>query len=364
MLTRFYVDNFRCFVNFEYHPGRKQLILGGNGSGKSSLVDALLRVKLFLLLGDKADDVFLSFDRTRWLDQPRQTFEIEAELNAGRYLYRLVIEPWGDPSRPRVVEETVTFDGKSIFDFNAGEVHLFNDRFEQKVSYPFDWHRSALATINPRKENQTLIRFKEWCGRIFAFRLNPFSMTARAEQEDLYPSVDLSNFAAWYRHLIQAYPKENAAFLDSLRSVLDGFSHLDLQFFGENLRLLLCEFAQPNGSELKFGFHQLSDGQRCLICLYAVLHFIAAKGGVVILDEPDNFVSLREIQPWLMKMSDSVGQIIIVSHHPELINQWAPSGGVQLVRDGTAPVRVEEFRSNQESNLTPAELIARGWERE
>ncbi|HEV2963758.1 MAG TPA: AAA family ATPase, partial [Candidatus Angelobacter sp.] len=42
MLTRISIDNFRCFVNFEYRPAQKQLILGANGSGKSSLLDALL----------------------------------------------------------------------------------------------------------------------------------------------------------------------------------------------------------------------------------------------------------------------------------------------------------------------------------
>jgi predicted ATPase len=36
MLTRLYIDNFRCFVKFEYRPARTQLILGANGSGKSS----------------------------------------------------------------------------------------------------------------------------------------------------------------------------------------------------------------------------------------------------------------------------------------------------------------------------------------
>jgi hypothetical protein len=112
----------------------------------------------------------------------------------------------------------------------------------------------------------------------------------------------------------------------------------------------------------------LSDGQRCLICLYTILHFVLAKGSTVILDEPDNFVSLREIQPWLMRASDMVeeghGQIILISHHPELINQWAPGCGVQFVRDPLGPVRVEEFRGEPNSHLSPAELVARGWERE
>jgi len=116
---------------------------------------------------------------------------------------------------------------------------------------------------------------------------------------------------------------------------------------------------------LAFNFGELSEGQRCLICLYAILHFVLAKGHTVILDEPDNFISLREIQPWLMAAEDAVedsgGQVLIISHHPEIINQWATSGGVQFVRDGFGLARVEDFRHEPDYGLEPAELVARGW---
>ncbi|HMC58460.1 MAG TPA: hypothetical protein VKJ01_04645 [Candidatus Solibacter sp.] len=38
MLKRVYIDNYRAFVNFELALGQQQLILGLNGSGKSSLL--------------------------------------------------------------------------------------------------------------------------------------------------------------------------------------------------------------------------------------------------------------------------------------------------------------------------------------
>jgi len=47
MLTRIYVDNFRCLVNFEFKPGGKHLLFGRNGSGKSSFLDALLLTRQF-----------------------------------------------------------------------------------------------------------------------------------------------------------------------------------------------------------------------------------------------------------------------------------------------------------------------------
>ena len=53
---------------------------------------------------------------------------------------------------------------------------------------------------------------------------------------------------------------------------------------------LAAEFGPTDGKTTKFYFNELSDGQRCLISLYTVLHFVLSKGGTVLLDEPDNFL--------------------------------------------------------------------------
>jgi len=192
-------------------------------------------------------------------------------------------------------------------------------------------------------------------------------MGSRADGENLHPNVDLSNVAAWYRHLVQADPEQSDAMRNSLRESLDGFSLLRFEPVGENVSLLASEFTK-NGGKTKVYFNELSDGQRCLVCLYLILHFVLAKGSTVVIDEPDNFISLREIQPWLMAVADTVeegpGQILLISHHPEAINQWAPRNGVQFVREGAGPVRVQEFRGDPDACISPAELIARGWERE
>ncbi len=134
---------------------------------------------------------------------------------------------------------------------------------------------------------------------------------------------------------------------------------------GENFRILYAEFLR-DGKSIRISFAQLSDGQRCLICLYAILHFVVAKGETVIIDEPDNFISLREIQPWLMSIEEMAdnndGQVILISHHPEILNQWAGPYGVQFIRDGAGAVRVEKFKGDPGSALTVAELVARGWD--
>lgn len=364
MLTRLYIDNFRCFEKFEYRPARKQLILGGNGSGKSTLVEALIRLRSFVVDGDRTDGLSSLSQRTRWLHQSLQTFEIDAVLDGESYGYRLGLESRGTP-RTQVQWETLERNGTPIFEFKTGEVH-FREDSGREVTYPFDRSRSALATIRPEGDTRSLLRFREWFSRLYCFVIDPFAMGDIAESEDLFPKVNLSNMAAWYRHLVHAYHEENAALLADLQIVLDGFSCLRLSAAGEDVQVLWAEFLQ-NGNRTRFGFNELSLGQRCLICLYAILHFVVAKGGTVIIDEPENFISLREIQPWLRAADDMAddhgGQVLLISHHPELINQWAPSYGVQFIRDGVGPVRVEKFRGDPESPLSASELVARGWER-
>ena len=367
MLTRIYIDNFRCFVNFEYRPARQQLILGANGAGKSSLLDALIFLRRVVLFGhDLKRRRILTF-RTRWMDLPTQTFEVEASVNGTVHIYRLVIDSYGSPRRARVQSESLKSNGKLIFRFEDGRVHLFDDQLQQEVAYPFDPHRSAIATISEARVNQSLAQFKQWLSQLVCIRINPFLMGHQAEREHDRPYFDLSNFAAWYRHLVLAQPEENAKLRESLRAALDDFAFLKLERAGEAY-LLLAEFARGKSAGVDLRFDELSDGQRCLISLYSILHFVLAKGWTAILDEPDNFVSLREIQPWLNAVADTIsesrGQIIIVSHHPELLDQWAASYGVRFVREGIGPVRVKKFQGMPDDPLPPSEIVARGWENE
>lgn len=82
MLARVYIDNFRSFQNFEFRPGAKQLLFGSNGSGKSSLLEAIRYLKSFVR-GES--NRFTQSTRTRWLNRPLQVIEVEALLDKKRF---------------------------------------------------------------------------------------------------------------------------------------------------------------------------------------------------------------------------------------------------------------------------------------
>jgi hypothetical protein len=293
---------------------------------------------------------------------------LEVALNGGTYSYVLVIELTGEPPQPRVQSETLEFDGKRILDLDSGRAKVYNEAFEL-VTLPLRLtsERSALAAFGQNIENRTLKQFIQWIEGLLSCRINPFAMKETAEGEVRHPEVDLSNVAAWYRYLDGSHPYDVPKLRESLSSAIEDFKSLRLEPREGTIERLVAEFSQNTAARFRFTFSELSDGQRSLICLYIILHFTIAKGRTVIIDEPENFITLPEIQPWLTAVTDSVeegnGQVFLISHHPELINQWAPSHGVQFVRDGIGAVRVEPFHGDPDSTLPPAELVARGWER-
>jgi len=373
MITRLFADNYRCLVNFECHLDSEQLILGPNGAGKSTLFDVLTTLRDFCALGQPSDDRFAGSTRTRWQDVPEQRFELDVRGNEGTYGFKLVVDSWGTPERPRVVEESVTFDGRPVFRFADGEVHLYNDRHEDKVQYPFDWHRSALATIMERKDNTKLTWFKRWLTGILCIRPDPWRMSGVASMEAKWPESTLSNFADWYRHLRQERgDDEHAEFTATMREVIEGFVGMRLEDAGDRKREIRVRMApmETNGAqgrEEEYFFEELSDGQRVLCGLYAVLHFSMENETTLCFDEPDNFIALREIQPWLQSITERAAetksQVLLVSHHPELLNRLAYRNGLLFERPSARCVTVRRFDDPAGTELSPAELIARGWER-
>lgn len=199
-------------------------------------------------------------------------------------------------------------------------------------------------------------------------------MGAEARKEEEVLEDDLTNFAAWYGHVIQEQTATLVQLQRSLQEIIDGFDSLDLRKIGRTARVLRAVFSNevagspPSRLPVEFDFSELSDGQRALIALYTVLHTLVLRGATICLDEPDNFLALAEIQPWLFELSDRIedveGQVILISHHPEIINLLAPGHGVLFSRTGIGPVRVETYRPDDIGKLTPSEQIARGWERE
>jgi predicted ATPase len=365
MLTRIYIDNFRCFVNFEYRPASKQLLIGANGSGKSSLLDAIRLLKQFLQGGENP---FTQSMRTRWQDKPLQVFEIEAVLDRRKYEYRVEIRFASKTGQMSVSLETLKVSGTNAFEFVNGKISFFPNDSTQATTLPMETTGSALHFS--KLSNSHVRRFVEWMESIHCFRIDayPGQMDESADREERHPDDELGNLAGWYRYSQAHHPNKNVEFLSAMKKALDGFQALRFSNDEDGVQRLRADFTVHQRERVNYSLSELSDGQRCLLGLYMILHFLIAKGHTVFIDEPDNFVSLREIQPWLLAIEsmveDQKGQLILASHHPELLNYWAARHGLRFFREENGHVRTEQFKTDPNGDLQPSELVARGLEGE
>ncbi len=371
VITRIYVHNFLCFVNFEIGLSRINLLLGPNGAGKSTIFHVLDRLVRFIVREGRVADLFPLRDVTRWetaTGSQVQHFAFEMkDKEGGIYQYTLNIEH--DPARRLswVREERLSWGGRPLLHVERGEARLYDDSHGEGPKFPMDWNQSGVGFLQEQYSPSKLTGFKEQLRRVFVLQMNPANMQTETLEEADFLQRDLSNFASWYRYQSQVNTGNMVVLFKRLADILPGFHSLKLKPAGE-AKILAVDFKPAGGKIFEIPFNALSDGQRALIVLYAIQAFLSDdQPATLCVDEPENFLALPEIQPWMDSMEDlsenSGHQLLIISHNPGLINFLAKDVGLWMERhQGTGPTRVKPIsRSQEDIGLPLSELIARGW---
>jgi len=365
MLKRIYINNFRCFSNFELETDAMNLFLGPNGVGKSTIFDVLRKLRHFINADEKIATLFSPQDLTHWDKSLKQAFELEIRGNGGIYKYELAIEHNEIRPSTRVHCERLWFDNKPLLNFEDGKARIFGDDHSEGPTYPFDSFNSLISSLPPRHDNTRLTWFRERMSRFIIVQLNPMMMPGTSNREESQLDVRAENFVSWYRHISQNQGT-TADIASDLKELMEGFRYFRFAKTGEEQHLLHLYFSKEKDGRdgIEYRFDKISDGQRALIALYSIIHHAKYQDYTLCIDEPENFLALPEIQPWLTRLwdlcSDSDLQALLISHHPEYINYLASSAGWWFYRGSNLPVRVKRITEDEEG-VPISELVARGW---
>ncbi len=364
MITRIYIDNYRCFTNFEVRPGRVNLLIGANGAGKSTLFEALANIVRLTVDGASVEDIFPGHTRTKWSSVTKQRFELEIEGEHGTYHYLLEIEHDVQLGRTTLLRESVKQADRTLFLYEKGKVELHENDGRPGMEFPFRGVRSFLPQLEERPENTLLTWFLSFLRGISLLKLDPTSIDAesRGESDSLHP--DGANFSAWYRHLALERTEDLPHLFERLRDSVDGFQSMKTVGMGKGQKRELVTTFQGDspGSKYEVGFDELSDGERAVVILYCLLIDVDGKAKTLLLDEPENFVGLKTVQPWLVEIADALrdeGQLFLVSHHPEVIDYLAADHSILLERHGGGHARVRLNPFDRDRGLKASELVAR-----
>ena len=203
MITRLYIDNFRTLVNFEVKFDQLNLLMGPNGSGKTSVFAVLRRLQQFNRGDGKIGSLFALRDLTRWQSQPIQRVELDVNLPEGEMRYVLVIEFSEGEEKCRIKEETLSEGKMPLFELKLDTVTLYRDNHSPGPTYHFVWTLSSLATIQARHDNKKLTAFRRLLNRMVIAAISPVQMETNTQDEAPALSPHMENFASWYRKLSQ-----------------------------------------------------------------------------------------------------------------------------------------------------------------
>jgi predicted ATPase len=332
---------------------------GANGTGKSSVFDAIKFLRDLAtgncFLGKARDDTggpVSKLEFTHWLDSRTQEFEIEIEAEGHHFSYVIHLEQT-EPHEPRIIKEIAACEGKELYARDLEGVHFDKGR----SGFPLDWRQAALASIQPVPERREIQILQKALAALLILRPNMRGVEYESREEHNNPNLNLSNLTSWYRHLAQ--DQECTDLLrNSLRDIWQDLKFLKLADAGLFAKVLELHF---EGEKLLF--NQLSDGEKMLIGLY-MIHTSLSQGHIntVLIDEPDNFVSLQELQPWLLSMCelmDDNHQALIISHNQEILDS-SPAAKFYFWRDNhRSPARAGPFIIPE--GMTAGEALLRGW---
>lgn len=366
MLKRIYIDNYKTFVNFTINFNSINVLLGSNGSGKSNLFNLVYKLKRFISNEQGIKELFTSDSLTRWQTLNIQTFELELELQGHQYVYHLEIEYDIDKDKNRVCNEVLTCDGNDnrLFVAENGTAYLYNDSFEQKAEVLINWEYSGVGFVQERHDNKLLTAFKKAASNIIVCQLRPYLFEGNTDREAFFPDYYFTNFASIFKFMLQSNPDKIQELRLELKEINPHFSKLSLKG-NETIKTLKISY-DVNSRLADYNLDELSDGEKSLLALYCLLICYKNEDTVLLLDEPENYITLPEIQPCLQLVEDfseNDGQCILISHHPEVLNYVATSYGIWFSRKDYSATRIIDIPKINEA-ITLSEYIQRGWNSE
>ena len=242
-------------------------------------------------------------------DRNNQRFELDLTIDGSEYRYALKIEHNRANRRIWIEEETLMHDEKPLFKARQGAFQLYSDDYSSDLGGLWDLSRSGIGAVHERADNRKLTSFRQAIANFIVASPCPplFEPEARSEDNILDPLM--RNFVGWYRHAAQENMRGNTELFQALGETMPGFDSIALIESGENARALKVDFRQPERTTAAmFATASTSSrtARRRLWRSTACLSCPATVGVSLFLDEPDNYLSPREVQPWLAALERAV----------------------------------------------------------
>jgi len=336
VIRRLYIHNFRCLENFELPVSRQPsvLLIGKNGAGKSTVGLALQILQKIARGTNRIGELVRPKDMTSGRSGVPMRFEVEVVLESETYTYAIAFELPERFKELRVLEEKLLVGSRPLFTRQLSQVHLARTGQDTAAQFSIDWHLAALPIIQQRPEDPLSI-FRQWLSRMLILKPIPSLISGDSQDDTLFPSVDVSDFGAWFSGLLAEAPSAYTKIDEYLRQVMPDIRSIKNPEMGVDARSIVIQFSSERRN-LDVPFRDLSDGEKCFMICALVLAANDAYGPLLCFwDEPDNHLALSEVGHFVMALRKGFqtgGQLIMTSHNDEAIRRFSNENTLVLQR--------------------------------
>jgi predicted ATPase len=122
MLKHVSIHNYKCFAGFDLALPRQALFVGSNGSGKTSLWNALAGLQDLMVRGADVATAFPTSTLTRWQkDDPVQRFSLTLDVDGDTCRYELEVVHDGKRRIPAIQREELRIGNQTLLETSDGE---------------------------------------------------------------------------------------------------------------------------------------------------------------------------------------------------------------------------------------------------
>lgn len=315
-LEKLTIKNFKSIRAQTLELGRLNVFIGGNGAGKSNLIEAfrflreIVNQNLAGYTGTKGGaDTLLYFGRKR---SPEMSFRLEFGE--------------GDTSNAYLVELRGTDEGSLIISAETAYYH-------ERKKYPSPYVK-GISTFTKESKLKTVehICAREVVSDLESYRVYHFHDTSDTaavkgpgdldDNRVLRPQAD--NLAAFLYWMQQKKPDHFRIIEDTLRQIAPFFEEFRLAPSRLNESKIRLEWREK-GSDAYFNASSLSDGTLRFLCL-ATLLLQPELPAVVLLDEPELGLHPAAVTLLadLLSSAATRTQVIVATQSVTLVNLFEP----------------------------------------
>ncbi len=315
-LQRLKVTNFKSIREQELLLRPLNVVIGGNGSGKSNLIGVfrLLKEIVNQNLGGYTQlkggaDSLLYYGRKR---SPQM--EIDVEFGKGRTTNRYRVRLTGTDDDSLFIGEEVAY-------------------YHEKEHYPEPYDFSvASGTKESRLKEMTHLCPRHILADLESYRVYHFHDTSDTAPAKTYSDVEdnrffrpqAENLAAFLYYLQQQKPQHFSLIQDTVRQIAPFFDKFQLTPSRLNPTKIRLEWNERS-SDAYFNASSLSDGTLRFICL-SVLLLQPDLPPLVLLDEPELGLHPAAITVLanMLEAAATRTQVLVATQSVTLVNQFTP----------------------------------------